>query len=155
MKKIIALVLALALVLSLPVFAFAEGSPSGDPEYRVQIINVDGGTATGEKNADGSYTVTVTVKDGYKFNKWTIEGDYELVDCDIDDETVTFTYSSDITITPVYTKEGTSSGAGSVDTGSGSPDTSDNNSYTLVAVSLLAVIAIAGVFLLKNKVVTE
>ena len=64
MKKIIALVLALALVLSLPVFAFAEGSPSGDPEYRVQIINVDGGTATGEKNADGSYTVTVTVKDG-------------------------------------------------------------------------------------------
>lgn len=155
MKKIVALLLALTLILALPVFAFAEDSPSGKPEYKVQIINVDGATAVGNKNPDGSYTVTVTVKEGYKFNKWTIEGEYELVDSDLTDDTVTFTYTSDITVTPSYTKDGASSGAGSVDTGSGSPDTENNNSYTLAVVSLLAVIAVAGVFVIKNKVVTE
>ncbi len=155
MKKIIALILTLAMVLALPVFAFAEDSPSGDPEYDVNIIQVDGATVTGGKNDDGSYTVTVTVKDTHNFNKWDIQGEYELVDCELTDETVTFTYTSDITVKAELIKKGASSGTGSIDTGSGSPETGNDNTYAIVAVALLAVIAVAGVFVIKSKTVTE
>ncbi len=153
MKKLISFILVLTLIFALPVFANAEGSPSGDPEYDVNIIQVDGATVEGTKNPDGSYTVTITVRDTHEFKKWSIEGEYTLVDCSLTDETITFTYTSDITVKPILTKDGSSQGP--VDSDPDSPQTSDNNLTSIAVITLLVALTVVGVFAIKSKTVNE
>ena len=157
MKKFIALFLVLTLIFALPVMASAKKSPAGETEIKVAIIQTNGGNAVGEENNDETYTVTATPSDGYEFDGWTIEGSYTILDGSLDSTELTFDYTTDITISPIWKPIGTSTPSGPVDSGSGSPVTSDNTGSVLpiAIVSLIAVLAIAGYAIIRNKKVVQ
>ena len=157
MKKFIALFLVLTLIFALPVMASAKKSPNGEVEIKVTVIQTNGGNAVGEENNDESYTVTATPSEGYEFDGWTIEGSYTIVEGSLDSTKLTFDYTTDITISPIWKPMGTSTPSGPVDSGSGSPVTSDNtsNALPIAIVSLIAVLAVAGYAIIRNKQVVQ
>lgn len=157
MKKFIALFSVLTLIFALPVMASAKKSPAGETEIKVTIIQTNGGNAVGEENNDETYTVTATPSEGYEFDGWTIEGSYTILDGSLDSTELTFDYTTDITISPIWKPIGTSTPSGPVDSGSGSPVTSDNTGSVLpiAIVSLIAVLAIAGYAIIRNKKVVQ
>ncbi|MBQ2815346.1 MAG: hypothetical protein IJE65_01585 [Clostridia bacterium] len=157
MKKFIALFMVLALIFTLPVMASAKKSPNGVVEIKVTVIQTNGGNAVGEENDDETYTVTATPNDGYEFVGWTIEGEYTILDGSLTSKELTFDYTTDITVTPIWKPIGTSEPSGPVDSGSGSPTTSDNtgNVLPIAIASLIAVLTLAGYAIIRNKHVTQ
>ena len=153
MKRFIALFLVLTILFALPVMASAKKSPNGVAEIKVTIIQTNGGNAVGEENEDETYTVTATPNEGYEFDGWTIEGSYTIIDGSLDEKEFTFDYTTDIVISPVWKPIGTSEPSGPVDSGSGSPVTSDNDGGILpiAIVCLIAVLAVAGYAIIRNK----
>jgi len=87
MRKLAALLLVVLLLGSLATVAFAEDDPSKtiDPKYKVEIIYdfevpEDGGTYTVKENEE--FVFSPKEKDGYTFDRYEIEGEYELVSKD-------------------------------------------------------------------------
>lgn len=157
MKKIIALFLVMAIIFALPVMASAKKSPNGVVEIKVTVIQTNGGNAVGEENDDETYTVKANPNDGYEFVGWEIDGDYTIIDGSLTSTEITFDYTTDITVTPIWKPVGTSEPSGPVDSGSGSPTTSDTTGSVLpIAIaSLIAVLALAGYAIIRNKYVAE
>ncbi len=81
MKKIIALIITLAVFMSLGMVALAEGSPEGNKKYNVTItIN---GNEEDKIISDGdTITLIATDEDGFIFEGWEISGEYEIVEGD-------------------------------------------------------------------------
>lgn len=156
MKKLIAFVLTLTLILAMPVLAQAKTSPSGQVEIKVTVINVNGGTCEHGAEPDDSYTVTAVPKSGYEFTGWTIVGDYTFKSGDLKSETIKFDYTTDITVTPSFKLKDTSSSQGNPDSDGSSPHTNDNTSSApIVVIALLTLVAAAGIIVIRNKFVTE
>lgn len=116
MKKIFTILVA-TLVLALSVMpAFAVVSPTASEEYSVTIHNTKGGTGsyTTVTDTDGTHvTLVADAKDGYVFKYWVIDGEYVLVDGDLESDELEILISSDIEATPYYEKEDTESGTDS------------------------------------------
>ena len=157
MKRFIALFLVLTLIFALPVMASAKKSPNGVVEIKVTLIQTNGGNAVGEENEDETYTVVATPNEGYEFEGWTVEGSYTITDGSLTSTEMTFDYTTDITISPIWKPIGTSTPSGPVDSGSGSPVTSDNTNSVLpiALVSLIAVLVVAGYAIIRNKHVVQ
>lgn len=157
MKKIIALVIALTLVLAMPVLAQAKTSPSGSVEIKVTVKDTNGGTVDSSENEDLTYTIKATPSKNYEFVKWDISGEFTFVKGDINSPEITIDYTSDVTVTPVWREIGTSSSAGPIDSSNGSPQTADNtnNVLPIALFVLLAMFAVAGVVIIRNKNTAE
>lgn len=100
MRKFFALILAVLILGSLATVAFASDtgdSPVGKPEFKIEIYYDFetpelGGTViiTGPEGSDHSdpYILTPKEKEGYEFDTYVIEGDYEIVSKDGDKWTI-------------------------------------------------------------------
>ncbi len=157
MKRLIAIILTLSLILALPVLAHAKFSPGGQYEIKVNEIQTNGGEIEGHENEDGTYTITAKPDKEYKFVKWNIQGEYEIVDGTETSITVRFDYTTDININAIWAKKGSTTSTGPVDSGSGSPETTDNSGNILpIALTLLVGFAsVAGFIIIKGKHVNE
>lgn len=105
MKKVLALVmiLAISLCLVIPASADVVDSPSADVYYTVTYYGVngiaDGSTASVKKDSD----ITVNAKSGSDpFIRWNIAGTYTPVNGSETDIAMTLKVQSDLTITGVY-----------------------------------------------------
>ncbi len=162
MKKLLAITIALMLaaISVLPVFAENIQSPSvapmppvikviDDPEKGHVVIDRDK-----EVDPDGKQKVTITgvPEDGYEFEGWDIEGDYEPIG-KLTDRVLELIAKGDLTVKPRFVKKGESGTepAGSsekvIDDSSKSPQTGSSATpyvvlFTSVA-ALFAVVAIA------------
>lgn len=152
MKKIVSALVALMMVACLSVTAFAAVSPSA-PIHK----DYDGGTATFEKDTNsGAIILTAKNRKGYKFLKWEINGNYEIVSGSLDSKTITIKFVSadsevqlkDVDATPKFEKvPGAATKPTKGDDDKVSPGTSDNG----LGVMALAVLALGGVVISKKK----
>lgn len=167
MKKTLSVLVAVIILAlsAMPVFAADDDNPSptASKEYNVIIHKVNGGsgTYTIDKDEDGQHaTITAHPKNGYEFVKWIVnKGKYELEDGDLTDEEFTILLKSDVELTPVFKKKGTSSTSSgstisvSQNQSPTSPKTGDNTMYFVIALSTVAVLGIGalGVKLATGK----
>ncbi len=99
MKKIIALILSLAVFASINIVAFAEVSPEGEKKYNVTITTPDGEETKTQIVKDGDHVILVaTDEDGYTFEEWEITGDYEIIEGDEESERLVIKPLSDLEI---------------------------------------------------------
>lgn len=157
MKKVIAIVLALATVLCLSVTAFAADSPSGEISYKIATINGVGGKGQPVQKKQGE-TVTMSA-DGSKgtFNSWSVykadgkaatkDVDYEIVKGGLTEKEIEVKPKNDLIIcgnyNGVYTDPLTGLAGNPI-----SPKTGDMM-VALAAVMMLA--AVAGIFVSKKQ----
>lgn len=85
MKKIIALVIAFAVFMSLGIVAFAEGSPEGNKKYNI-TITINGEEEEKILQEGDTITLIATDEEGFSFEGWNITGDYEIVEGDENSE---------------------------------------------------------------------
>lgn len=157
MKRIFALSVAVLILVFATVPAFAAGeknpSPTKPSEYNVIIHNPNGGTATYtmEVDEDGQHaTLVAHPKNGYEFIGWKINGKYVLLSGSLTDEQIEILLKSDVDVYPMFRKIGTSSVTSgssiSINSGTTSPKTSDNNTmYFIIAFGALFFVAAGAV----------
>lgn len=147
MKKIMALVLSLVLVMGLSVTAFAAESPSGEQVFSITFINgVGAAKANAAVNKDGTYTVKADTSKG-KFDGWVVykadgtvakEGvDYVFTSGSANDADAVIKPLADIVICGNYAGQVTDPITGTVKTDS-SPKTADNAVMLFAAVLMAA-----------------
>ena len=104
MKKIIAIIMSLALVMSFGTIAFAAGSPEGDKTYTVTVTSdrdessSSKGNYTVVKNGDTFEISADEDDDEYKFLGWEIIGEYEIVSGSLTSRDLVIRPLGDITI---------------------------------------------------------
>lgn len=149
MKKILAAILALTLVFAMAVSVGAKVSPTPKEFFDVTVRTEGSGDADAdpykvEKNEDGSSTLTATEKNG-KFQRWEIEGEYEILEGSLTSKVIRIRPLSDIVATAIFT-EG-SKGDSNPNTDSTSPKTGDMLFYAL---GMLTVALGVGVFAFRK-----
>lgn len=104
MKKIIAIIMSLALVMSLGTMAFAAGSPQGDKTYKVTITSDREESSSSKDNykvVQNGDTFEITADeddDEYEFLGWEIIGEYEIVSGSLTSRDLVIRPLGDITI---------------------------------------------------------
>ena len=147
MKKIIALVLSLVLVMGLSVTGFAAESPSGEQVYSVTFINgVGASKANAAVNKDGTYAVKADTSKG-KFDGWVVykadgtvakEGvDYVFASGSAKDADAVIKPLTDIVICGNYGGQVTDPVTGTAKTDT-SPETADTAVMLFTAVIMMA-----------------
>ena len=96
----IAIIMVLAVTLSVSVCASENPSPTSQQYYKITWGTEGDGTANGttnkiDKNSDGTVTFSADQGQGY-FTRWIITGDYEIVSGGIDQTTITIRPLSDV-----------------------------------------------------------
>ena len=102
MKKLIALLISIVLILSIGIPAFAESvnSPEAPVNYAVTCYGVQGAKDGSTSSVLKGSQVTVTAdKTKGLFDKWSISGNYTVVSGNLNSETITIKPDSDVTIT--------------------------------------------------------
>ena len=112
MKRFISIFAILILTFSAFSFsAFAEVSPQGDKKVKVEITNnidEDDKTISYEVKGD-KVTISVNedyIKDGYKFIKWKIVGDYEIVSGSLTSKNLVIKPLGNVILTQIFDIEG-------------------------------------------------
>lgn len=106
MKKLVSLLTALALLLSLTMIAHGAGSPVDKKKFGVYVTGNIGAWAavTHSVNEGDTYDLSVeNERNGYVFVGWVIEGDYDVVSGDINSSKLTILPKSDIVAKAMYT----------------------------------------------------
>ena len=157
MKKVFAVVLAVILVMSLSVTAFAAvQSPQGVSVYKVYVINGSGAkTQITEVAVGESITLTADPEMG-KFDKWMIykmdgslavEGeDYTIVSGSLTTETITIIPLANIIITGNYNGKITK-----FDVTNGEPVSPQTGDTSVVMLGAMMVLALAGAVVAKKQ----
>ena len=108
MKRMISVVLALVMIFALAATVAAKSSPVGKDFYDIGVSYkpADGslGTASGDKDKvkisdpdeDGNVTLTAVKKGDGSFEKWIIDGDYDIVSGSLTDSVIVIKPKSDI-----------------------------------------------------------
>lgn len=102
MKKLISICVAVLLVCAVSVVpVFAAASPTAPVYFEViaDVNNPAAGSAQAEPSeikAGDIATLTVEVKPGFSFSGWNIEGDYTIVEGDLNSLTLVIKATSDI-----------------------------------------------------------
>ncbi|MBQ7505583.1 MAG: hypothetical protein IJT79_09780 [Ruminococcus sp.] len=161
MKRIFALSVAVLILVfaSVPAFAAKDNpSPTKPTDYNVIIHNPNGGTGTYtiEVDEDGQHaTLVAHPKNGYEFVGWKINGKYVLESGSLTDEEITILLKSDVHAYPMFRKIGTSSvtsGSISINSGTTSPQTSDNSAMYFIIASIVLFVVAAGAVGIKVAV---
>lgn len=146
MKKLLAVLFCVAILATcMAVPAFAEGSPSGKPVYKVEVESFASGSSTSNVHTvvEGD-TVKLTTDENSKhtFTGWVIEGvegvDYEIVSGSLKSETIVIRPLADIKVEESYDVKGSA--------GEGTTNDSDKAPETGNSALALAVLAVAGAF---------
>ena len=157
MKKVFAVVLAVILVMSLSVTAFAAvQSPQGVSVYKVYVINGSGAkTQVTEVTVGESITLTADPEMG-KFDKWMIykmdgslavEGeDYTIVSGSLTTETITLIPLANIIITGNYNGKITK-----FDITNDEPVSPQTGDTSVVMLGAMMVLALAGAVVVKKQ----
>lgn len=138
---------------------FAAVSPTGAPTLNVVVIPTTGGTGTYEitteieKGPNGGTLVNFVPKanDGYEFTEWKLVGDYKIVEGTLTTGKFTIEAFSDIEATPYYTKPGSSSTAGTVQTNTSSTSPKTGTSPVLPIAIVAVAFSAAGAVVVKRK----
>ena len=105
MKKLIALIISIVLILAMGIPAFAESvnSPQNPVNYVVTCDGVkgakDGSTSSIVK---GSQITLVADKTKGTFDHWTINGDYTIVSGGLNSDTITIKPNSDVNVEAIF-----------------------------------------------------
>lgn len=154
MKKVISLFAILLLIFSAFSYnAFAEVSPVGDKKVKVEITNnidEDDKTISYEVKGD-NIEISVNeeyIKDGYKFVKWVIEGEYEIVSGSLTSKDLVIRPLGDVKLTQLFDIEGIEEEEekeeGESNKSDVSPQTSDSSLISLLAgAALVSAIALS------------
>ena len=147
MKKFLSLAVMLVLAMTMSVCSFAANSPVGKPQFSVDIVSNSTGTEkTTTKVVQNGDQLILTAEDStYKFEKWIIEGEYELVKGALTDKEITIIPKADLKVNAKYS---TSSQVVDPNKDPTSPPLGDG---AYVAIALLAVAALVGSLTLKKK----
>ena len=158
MKRIASVALALIMVFALAATFAAKDSPVGKDFYDISVgySPADGslGTAASDKGSvkisdpdeNGNVTLTATAKGDGVFDKWTIDGDYDIVSGSLTDPVIVIKPKSDIKATAQFKAPGStpdessSKGSGSQSGGNesqSSPKTGDPI-WIVIGLSVLA-----------------
>lgn len=158
-KKALAVLVAMLIVMFSCVSAFAAISPSGKPSLDVTIIPTEGGTGSYditteiEAGPNGGTIVEFTPKPnpGYTFEKWELEGEYDIVDGSLTTDKLKVEAYSDLVATPYYVSaSGTPGSSVDANTSQTSPQTGDNTNV-MFAVAIVLV-AMAGAVVVTRKI---
>lgn len=172
MKKLVSILMVLViLALGTTVIAGASSavvSPTKEDVWHISTKTVGDGDAASDKysvvqNADE--TVTLTATDGTEtFYKWTMEGQYTIIDGGLEGRVMTIMPASDIVAT-AYFSGGSSSGSSSTtSSGSTSSTSSGTNSsstspktgsFTYAMILTLIALAAGGVAIVVSKKVRQ
>lgn len=157
MKKMVSVIMALMLVVFATVPAFAVESPTASLEYTVEVIPTEGGDGSYEFttgiDTEGNQTVHIVPKPnpGFTFDHWVIEGPY-TTDGSLTDAELDLIITGDITVTPIYKKDGqVATGTVSTDTSGKSPQTGSNEALPYVVVLLSLAACGSAVFMLVKS----
>ena len=113
MKKVLSIALILVVAFTLTISAAAEYiSPVPKEYYDINIgvePNTNYGTAIAssdkvQRDSDDTVTLTASDKNGF-FNDWVIEGDFEIVEGDLNSPVIKIRPKSDIKATANFSKE--------------------------------------------------
>ncbi len=121
MKKVLSIALALVMIFALSAVAFADEatdateyvSPTPKEYFDIVVSYEPGDGSLGDavadtyqiiRNSDGTVTLIATPKGEGKFDKWIIEGEYDVVEGDLTDPTITIRPKSDIKADAVFVK---------------------------------------------------
>ena len=156
MKKVVSLFAILILIFSAFSYnAFAEVSPEGDKKVKVEITNnidEDDKTISYEVKGD-NIEISVNeeyIKDGYKFVKWVINGEYEIVSGSLTSKDLVIRPLGDVKLTQLFDIEGIEDEKeeekeeGESNKSDVSPQTSDSGLISLLAgAALVSAIALS------------
>lgn len=166
MKKIIAVMFAVMVMLFSVVPAFAAVSPEPSTfKYKVEVIPTEGGDGdykftTGiDKNGEQHVFIEPIPYDGYTFDHWEITGGPFRTDSKYTDANMNIIISGDIVCTPYYRKASNGGTTGPVATATAKKDNSTTSPKTgasdvvpyVVLVLSLAACSAAVVKLVKSK----
>ena len=155
MKRILSVILT-ALILT-AVFAVcvtaADYKSPADRDYNIITIVVDGdkgGTVTADPvTVPKGETSKIIAKpdDGYEFSGWVIEGEYEIIEGDLNSPVIVIRPLTDVKVTAKFT------GTAKRDTDTESPETGliDNTAFAGVAVALVISFSAAAVVVTGRK----
>ena len=109
MKRIVSIALVVVLVFALAATAAALPSPQGKSYYKISVDaegsgDVDASKSKVVKNSDDTVTLTATDADGF-FTLWMIDGEYTIVDGDLNSPVITILPLSDIKATASFSQE--------------------------------------------------
>ena len=156
MKRFCALAVAALILVFTAIPAFAKSSPTPSKEYNVYIHNTNGGTATytsNMKDDDKYVTLYAHPKNNYEFVGWKLKGKYALIEGDSSsDEVIEILLKSDVHAYPYFKYTGTGSTTStsiSINSGTVSPQTSDNNAVYFIIVFAGLFVVIAGALGIK------
>lgn len=169
MKRTLSVLIAMLLILCATVPAFAAVSPTGAKDITVTVVPTEGGG--GSYDAITKYdpvngaTIQFVPKpnDGYTFDHWVIEGDYEIISGSLETGDLVIKAYSDIIATPYYVKSGpTTASEATMVTGATiqqntektSPKTGSNDMTGVVGVTVGVSLLFAGIIvctLLKKR----
>lgn len=140
MKKFLVVFTAIAMLLISTVTAFAAESPTAPVHNKVVVDADKGGTANSDVTIiqkGDEVTLIAKPDDGYGFNGWEIDGDYEIVSGDLNSTTLVIRAKSDIHAKAAFKSTSSSSSSSSsskpVSSGTssqGKPNNSDTSPVT-------------------------
>ena len=145
MKRILTVLLAALLVLSLslPVFAEVSPTPGNKPNAEVKTSDPNAGTVEKEDLGDGRFRFTAKPAPGHDFQGWEFETDGEIeIEGDPSSPDIIVKVTKDVTATAKFTESEDKKG----DDSSTSPTTGD---ITLVVVAVVVTLAGAAFFCKK------
>ena len=99
MKKVIAILAAVLLIVVSSVTAFAEVSPTAPVKYKVEVEAKTGGTASSNTQVIqiGDQVILIASPDSdYEFTGWVIDGKYEIISGDLNSPYLVIKGESDI-----------------------------------------------------------
>lgn len=149
MKKVISIALVLVMVFALTVSASALVSPGGRGHYGITVGQspADGSLGNGSsdkdsvivtEDEDGNVTLTADEKNNGKFQRWEIEGDYDIVEGSLTDKTIVIRPKSDIHAVAVFKgPDGSTNKVPATNNKPTSPQTGDPL-YIVLALAVLA-----------------
>lgn len=105
MKKLIALITALILVLSSTAVVYGAVSPQGKKEYLVAVYNNVTAGADAKDSVEVGKNYSTSAKDipGYIFVGWNVSGKYDIVSGSLSSADITLLPKSDLILTAIYT----------------------------------------------------